>query len=225
MNNENGKHLRTVSVFVFLGFLMTIGMIIGTLLNPSGGQLHEVHHVQDIIDELSVASQFDLTIRLSSLVLDNFFIIGYIAVFYGLFIITKKQDSFFPMIGFALGLTTGFCDLIENAIQGALFTGVPNGWIPDSSVFSILWSFTFIKDISSYMAGFIFIVLLITDIQGHPKLRLHRILFAIFLGLYVGLGSIAIVEPSFLLYRSLSFVIDMFMAFILFNHAGKILNE
>ena len=225
MSNEDGFRLRTVSIFVFLGFIMTVGMIVTTIINPAGGQLHEVHHIQDIIDELTNATQYDLTIRLSSLVLDNFFIIGYIAVFYGLFLLTIKQDAFFPRIGFALGFTTGICDLIENAIQGALFTGVPNGWMPDSNVFSVLWSFTFIKDISSYMAGFIFVVLLITNLHNPAKLKLHKILFAIFLGLYVSLGSLAIIEPSFLLLRSLSFVVDMFMASVLFYNADKILNE
>ncbi len=99
--------------------------------------------------------------------------------------------------------------MVENAIHVALLNGIPAGWTPDGMYFATLWSFTFVKDLTSYMAGMIFIVMLIVTINDMPRIKTYKILLAILLCLYVGLGSIAIVDSSFLVLRNLSFVIDM----------------
>jgi len=215
--DDIASRLKTVSVFIFLGFLMTIGMTVMTLLNPGGGSLYEVRAIGNVIADLIAASAADINITLVSLVFDNFFIIGYLCIFYGLFLITKERDRVISMIGFALGLTTGFTDLIENAFQVALLTGVPNGWVPADSVFSSLWIVMYVKDISSYMAGFVFIVMLLLSLNDRQEIRLSKMVFVILLGLYVSLGVIAIIEPSFLVFRNLSFMIDLLIGSLLFR--------
>ncbi len=217
MMDDIASRLKVVSVFIFLGFLMTLGMTAMTLLIPGGGNLYEVRAIGNVIVDLLAASAQDINIILVSLVFDNFFIIGYLCIFYGLFLITKERDRVISMVGFALGLTTGFADLIENALQVALLTGVPNGWVPADSVFSSLWTVMYVKDISSYMAGFVFIVMLLLTLSDRQEIRVSKMVFVILLGLYVGLGVIAIIEPSFLIFRNLSFMIDMLIGSLLFR--------
>ncbi|MCK5390200.1 MAG: hypothetical protein KAJ36_06905, partial [Candidatus Thorarchaeota archaeon] len=217
MMDDIASRLKVVSVFIFLGFLMTLGMTVMTLLNPGGGNLYEVRAIGNVIADLIAASATDINIVLVGLVFDNFFIIGYLCIFYGLFLITKERDRVISMMGFALGLTTGFTDLIENALQVALLTGVPNGWVPADSVFSSLWIVMYVKDISSYMAGFVFIVMLLLSLNDRQEIRLSKLVFVILLGLYVSLGVIALVEPSFLIFRNLSFMIDMLIGSLLFR--------
>ncbi len=215
--DDIASRLRIVSVFIFLGFLMTLGMTAMTLLNPGGGSLYEVRVIGNVIADLLAASAADINITLVSLVFDNFFIIGYLCIFYGLFLITKERDRVIATVGFALGITTGFTDLIENAFQVALLTGVPNGWVPADSVFSSLWIVMYVKDISSYMAGFVFIVMLLLTLRDRQEIQLSKMVFVILLGLYVSLGIISIVEPSFLVFRNLSFMIDMLIGSLLFR--------
>ncbi|MFX1271458.1 MAG: hypothetical protein ACFFAX_07205 [Promethearchaeota archaeon] len=220
---DNSIRLRMASVFVFIGFLMTLGLTAVTLMSRGGSQLHEAMDPQVIIDDLSSATAADIDIRLAGIVFDTFFMVGYMAVFYGLYVLTKDKEAFFPKLALALGLTTGFCDLVENAIQVALFNGIPAGWSPDGLYFATLWSFTFVKDLTSYMAGMVFIVLLILTLSDPPNLRSTKLFLAILVGLYVVIGSIAVVESSFLLVRNLSFMIDMLLGSLILFRASNAL--
>ncbi|MGY5872052.1 MAG: hypothetical protein RTV72_07415 [Candidatus Thorarchaeota archaeon] len=217
MTDTIGPRLKVASVFIFLGFLMTLGMTATIFLNPGGGDLYELRPIADIIADLIGATAQDINIKLASLVFDNFFMIGYLAIFYGLFLLTKGKEDLIAKVAFALGSLTFISDLIENAFQVALLTGVPNGWVPADSVFSSLWVVMYVKDISSYMAGFTFIVLLLLSLSNPPEFRSPKLIFIILLGLYVGLGVVAIIEPSFLLFRNLSFMIDLLIASLLFR--------
>ncbi len=223
MIEELAEKYRIVSIFVFLGFLMTIGMAICTVSNPEGGQFHEVIDIQIIIDTLASSEQSELQARLLGIVLDNFFIIGYIAIFYGIYSLVETKDSLFAKLALAFGLTTGFCDMIENAIHVALINGIPSGWIPDPVIFVNLWTVTFVKDITSYMAGLIFVILLLLSLNETPSLRFSKLILALLVGLYVLLGSIAIVLPEVLTIRNLSFMIDMGIgSFLMFSISRKL---
>jgi sulfite exporter TauE/SafE len=217
MTESIGLKLKVASVFIFLGFLMTLGMTATTLLNPGGGDLYEVRLIGNVIADLVGASAQDINIKLAALVFDNFFMIGYLCIFYGLYLLTRDGEKLIAKVAFLLGSLTFLTDMIENAIQVALLTGVPNGWVPTDSVFSSLWVVMYVKDISSYMAGFTFIVLLLVFMSNPPEFRTSKLVFVILLGLYVGLGVIAIIEPSFLLFRNLSFMIDLLIASLLFR--------
>ncbi len=217
MTSEIGPKLKVASVFIFLGFLMTLGMTATTLLNPGGGNLYEVRPIANVIADLVAGSAQDINIKLASLVFDNFFMIGYLAIFFGLFLLTREKEELISKIAFLLGSLTFISDLVENAYQVALLTGVPNGWVPADNVFSSLWVVMYVKDISSYMSGFTFIVLLLLSMSNPPEFRTSKVLFVVLLGLYVGLGVVAIIEPSFLVFRNLSFMIDLLVASLLFR--------
>ena len=217
MTDAIGPKLKVASVFIFLGFLMTLGLTVTTLLNPGGGDLYEVRPIANVIADLAAATAQDINIKLASLVFDNFFMIGYLAIFFGLYVLTKEKEELIAKVAFLLGSVTFVTDMVENAFQVALLTGVPNGWVPADNVFSSLWVVMYVKDISSYMAGFTFIVLLLLSLSNPPEFRTSKMVFVILLGLYVGLGVVAIIEPSFLLFRNLSFMIDLLVASLLFR--------
>ena len=217
MTNAIAPKLKVASVFIFLGFLMTIGMTATTLLNPGGGDLYELRPITNVIADLISASAQDINIKLATLVFDNFFMIGYLAIFYGLYLVTRIKEEFLAKVAFALGSLTFITDIVENAFQVALLTGVPNGWVPQDAVFASLWTFMYVKDISSYMAGFTFIVLLILSLSDSPEYKSSKIIFVILLALYVSFGVVAIIEPSFLIFRNLSFMIDLLLASLLFR--------
>ncbi len=217
MTSEIGPRLKVASAFIFLGFLMTLGMTVTIFLNPGGGNLYEVRPIANVIADLIGASAQDINIKLASLVFDNFFMIGYLAIFFGLFLLTREKEELISKIAFLLGSLTFISDLVENAYQVALLTGVPNGWVPADNVFSSLWVVMYVKDISSYMSGFTFIVLLLLSLSNPPEFRTSKVLFVVLLGLYVGLGVVAIIEPSFLVFRNLSFMIDLLVASLLFR--------
>ncbi|MFW9844743.1 MAG: hypothetical protein ACFFEV_09215, partial [Candidatus Thorarchaeota archaeon] len=125
MTDNLGPKLKVVSVLIFLGFLMTLGMTVTTLLNPGGGNLYELRPIADIISDLVGATSLDIDIKLAALVFDNFFMIGYLAIFYGLFMLTKGKEDFIAKVAISLGSLTFIADLVENAYQIALLTGVP----------------------------------------------------------------------------------------------------
>ena len=79
MTNILGSRLNVASVFIFLGFLMTLGMTATTLLNPGGGDLYEVRPIASVIADLVAATPSDINIKLVSLIFDNFFMLGYLA--------------------------------------------------------------------------------------------------------------------------------------------------
>ena len=220
MTDNLGSRLKVVSAFIFLGFIMTLGMVATIFLNPSGGNLYEVRPIASVIADLVAASAQDINIKLLSLVFDNFFMIGYLSIFYGLFLMTREKEDLIAKVAFALGSLTFISDLIENSFQIALLTGIPNGWVPADNVFSSLWVIMYIKDISSYMAGFTFIVLLLLSLSNPPETRLSKMVFVILLGFYVCLGLAAIIEPPFLVFRNLSFMVDLLIAAILFHQLG-----
>lgn len=222
MTDAIGPRLKVVSVFIFLGFLMTLGMTATIFLNPGGGNLYEVRPIGNVIADLVAATAQDINIKLASLVFDNFFMIGYLAIFFGLFILTREKEELIAKVAFLLGSLTFVSDMVENAFQVALLTGIPNGWVPADNVFSSLWVVMYVKDISSYMAGFTFIVLLLLSLNDAPDIRTSKIVFMVLLGLYVGLGVIAIIEPSFLVFRNLSFMIDLLVASLLFRRMATL---
>jgi len=86
MTDAIGPKLKVASVFIFLGFLMTLGLTVTTLLNPGGGDLYEVRPIANVIADLAAATAQDINIKLASLVFDNFFMIGYLAIFFGLYV-------------------------------------------------------------------------------------------------------------------------------------------
>ncbi|MFW9853507.1 MAG: hypothetical protein ACFFFG_00505 [Candidatus Thorarchaeota archaeon] len=224
MSVPKSSELNMVSIMVFLGFIMTLGMVTTTVLYPDGGQFHLAMDPADIYTQLNAMSLPERDIMLAGIIFDTFFILGYLSLFYGLFLLVKHLGPFFPRLGLVLGMTTAGCDLIENALHIAFITGVFNGWNADPILWVYLWTFTFIKDLTSYMAGFIYVVLLVMTLSSPVGLRMTKLVFVLFFGFYILIGTLGVINPSFLIIRNLGFVIDLGVAAILFYRASKMEN-
>ncbi|MFW9780132.1 MAG: hypothetical protein ACFFE8_14890 [Candidatus Heimdallarchaeota archaeon] len=221
MFNSKSSELNMVAMMVFLGFIMTLGMVTTTVIYPDGGQFHLAMDPSDIYAQLSAMSLSERDIMLGGIVFDTFFILGYLSLFYGLFLLVRHQGIFFPRLGLSLGLATAVCDLIENALHIAFITGAFNDWNADPILWVYLWAFTFTKDLTSYMAGIINVVLLLVTFSSPVNLRVTKLIFIIFFAFYILVGSLGVINPSFLLIRNLGFVIDLGISAILFYRASK----
>jgi len=214
-SSSHSNKFGMLTVFVFVGFLMSMGMVTLTILNTDVGQYHKVESPATIVAELSGDSNL-LMMDLVGVALDNLFIIGYFSIFYGIYLLTRRTDKILSTTAFSLGISTAIFDIIENSFLITLFTGVPVNFTPESLVFSLQWLATSIKDISSYISGALFVLLLLVGMNTPPELRMRKITLALFLVLYVVLGSLGIVGSIFLTLRNLLFVIDMFVALVIF---------
>jgi hypothetical protein len=206
--------IRLTAIMILLGFVMTLGMISINILDIKAVQYHDPKDSVEITNDIK-DNPDRVNLILLGILFDNFFILGYTGIFYALYLYTK-HTNFWAKIGIIAGFSTAIFDIIENAIQVALLQGISEGWDPNNLIWVFLWGFTFIKDISSYLAGFVFIVLLIVTINDSPELKTTKLIVAVLLGIYVLVGSLGLVNPAFLLIRNLSFVIDLLIAGILF---------
>lgn len=206
------SQMRLATIFVSLGFLITLGLIGITLLDNDAGQFHDPMNPQMIVADNS--SENRTTLNLLSIALDNFFILGYTAIFYVMYLFTKHVN-FWAKTGLALGLSTAVFDVLENAIL-VMLNRIGTNFTPDPLIWVVLWFFTFVKDISSYMSGFVFAVLLIATLNHTPELRMTKIIIGFMLILYIIIGSLGLINPLFLTIRNLAFVANLFIASILF---------
>jgi hypothetical protein len=206
---------KLISVFVFIGFLITVGLLLLTLANPATSQYHIIENPATIKATLT-ADPMLVASNLAGIALDNFFIVGYFAIFYGLYLLTKPVDINVARAAFLFGSMTVLFDLLENSVLISIFNGVPAGYEPDNLIFGLLWVCTSIKDSSSYISAIIFFVLLLQGRNHYRPLKTTKIVLALFLLLYFALGSLGIISSIFLLLRNLSFVVDMAVSTVLF---------
>ena len=218
---EEGAKFRVLTVFILIGFLMTLGLVFLTVAFPdSSGQYHEIINPADIKTELATNSE-QVNISLYSIVIDNFFILGYFALFYGAYLLTKHLDPVLPRVGFIMGISTAVFDILENSVLLGLINGVPAGYEPVDLMFGIQWLFMSIKDISSVIATLIFAVLLILSLNKTEKNKTLILVLAVFLLFYTILGSLGLMDPLFLQLRNLSFVLDMAVASVVFYSISR----
>ena len=217
----DGSKFKVLTVFVLIGFVMTLGLVVLTILFPdSSGQYHEIINPADIKTELVTNSE-QANISLYSIIIDNFFILGYFSLFYGAYLLTKHLDPVLPRVGFIMGISTAVFDILENAVLLGLLNGVPAGYEPVDLMFGIQWLFMSIKDISSVIATLIFAVLLLLSLNKTEMNRVAILVLAIFLLMYTVLGSLGLMNPLFLQLRNLSFVLDMAVASVVFYSISR----
>ncbi len=219
-SNETRKNpYLVISFFTAFGFLMTIGFILISFVEPNASQFHVATNQSKVITTYQDAN----AARFSglSITLDTFFLIGYTAIFYGLYLLSKDENLFFSRVALSSGMATAVLDLLENAILTSLAIGIPNGYHPDDLVFGVLWSITYLKDAFSYVAAFIFFALLILSTSTDANFKKHRIIFAIMLAFHAFVGTMSFAYPELLLIRDLGFVMDLIIATILFLLIAK----
>ncbi len=220
-DESNQNPFLVISVLTAFGFLMTIGFILISIIEPNASQFHVARNQSEVISayqDAAVAQFSGLSVTL-----DTFFLIGYTAIFYGLYLLSKDENLFFSRVALSSGIATAILDLLENAILTSLIIGIPRGYQPDNLAFVLLWSITYLKDAFSYVAAFTFVVLLVLSITtgSLSDFKSYRIIFVIILAFYVFFGVLSFAYPELLLIRDLGFVVDMLIATILFFLMSK----
>jgi hypothetical protein len=220
MEVETAK-FKFLTWFVFIGFLMTIGMVFLTVMFPNyTGQLHVIENPTTIINNIKTDTDYQ-NIALISIILDNFFIFGYFTLFYGAYLLTKNLDPFIPKASLVIGILTAIFDVLENALLIGIFNGIPVNYTPDNLIYGILWFFVSVKDIFSVLAAFSFAVMFLLTLNDPKYLRMEKLVLAVFLLLFTTLGALGLMSSLFLQLRNLTFVIDLAVATAIFYSISR----
>jgi hypothetical protein len=216
-----GSKFKVLTVFVVIGFLVTIGLVFLTVMFPDSlGQIHEIDDPVSIANEL-LANPEQRNISLYSIILDNFFILGYFSLFYGVYLLTKDLDPVIPKSAFILGIFTAVFDILENSLLLGILNGVPVGFTPEELLFGIFWFFMSVKDIFAVLTTFTFAILLLIGLNDQKSIRIHKLVLAGFLLLFTFLGSLGLMSPLFLQLRNVSFVVDLAVASVVFYSISR----
>ena len=213
---------KIISAFVFIGFLATIGLLLLTIIVPDASQFHlpasDTTSLQLLMPSNMTRSQANQNIQ--SIIIDNFFIVGYTGIFLGAYLYVKEV-KYYAKFALIFGLLTTATDFIENAMVVAISNSMVIGYKPDPLLWGIFWSISSLKDISAYVSTFTFAVLFLLTLNDQPKIRFNKLVFVILLFLFAIIGSFGLFSALFLTLRNVLFVFDLVIASILFYKTNE----
>ena len=214
------SQFKIISAFVFLGFIATMGLLLLTFVAPDASQFHlpsdeAVHLLMPTTMTRDQANQ-----NIWSIIIDNFFIVGYTGIFIGSYLYVKKA-GYYAKFALIFGLVTTATDIIENAIVVAISNSMTIGYQPDPLLWGLFWSISALKDISAYISAFSFTILFVLTLNDEPTIRFNKAVFAILFALFAFIGSIGLFFPLFLTLRNILFVVDLIIASYLFYRTDE----
>ncbi len=209
------SQFKIISAFVFLGFIATMGLLLLGFIAPDASQFHlpSDQAVQLLMPSTMTRDQANQ--KIWSIIIDNFFIVGYTGIFIGSYLYVRKV-GYYAKFALIFGLVTTATDVIENAIVVAISNSMTIGYQPDPLLWGFFWSISALKDISSYVAAFSFAVLFVLTLNDDPSVRFNKIVFTILFALFAFIGSLGLFSPLFLTLRNVLFVVDLIIASYLF---------
>ena len=205
------SQFKIISVFVFLGFLATMGLLLLSFIAPDASQFHlpSDNAVQLLMPSTMTRDQANQNIW--SVIIDNFFIVGYTGIFIGSYLYIKEA-GFYAKFALIFGLVTTATDIIENAIVVAISNSMTIGYQPDPLLWGLFWSISAVKDISAYVSAFSFAILFLLTLNDKPTVRFNKLVFAVLFILFAFIGSLGLFSPLFLTLRNVLFVVDLLLA-------------
>ena len=209
------SQFKIISVFVFLGFLATMGLLLLSFIAPDASQFHlpSDNAVQLLMPSTMTRDQANQNIW--SVIIDNFFIVGYTGIFIGSYLYIKEA-GFYAKFALIFGLVTTATDIIENGIVVAISNSITIGYQPDPLLWGLFWSISAVKDISAYVSAFTFAILFLLTLNDKPAIRFNKLVFAVLFILFAFIGSLGLFSPLFLTIRNVLFVVDLLLASYLF---------
>jgi len=208
---------KIISAFVFLGFLATMGLLALRFIAPTASQFHlPAEGDTDLVFPTTMTrEQADANIW--SVIIDNFFIVGYTGIFIGAYLYVREVD-YYAKFAFVFGLVTTAMDIVENAFIVAISNSMAmtTSYKPEPLLWGIFWSISAVKDISAYISAFTFAVLFLLTLNDKPSLRSNKLIFVVLLLFFALIGSLGLFNPTFLTIRNVLFVLDLVIASILF---------
>ena len=211
----NNSQFKIISVFVFLGFLATMGSLLLIFIAPDASQFHlpSDNAVQLLMPSSMTRDQANQNIW--SIIMDNFFIVGYTGIFIGSYLYIKEA-GYYAKFALIFGLVTSATDIIENGIVVAISNSMTIGYKPDPLLWGLFWSISAVKDISAYVSAFSFAILFLLTLNDKPPVRFNKLVFAVLFILFAFIGSLGLFSPLFLTIRNVLFVVDLLLASYLF---------
>lgn len=208
MSNNNEDDITFPSQFDFaaigsaLGCLAVLAMIILSINTAS--EVSSLDQAQNIQLFETAITQYK-TQSLILVVLDTIFVIGYLSLFIGLWMIIRDFGDIMTQTPLVLGLLVAIGDLVENAILISLITGINNQWQPDEMIYVWLFTLNNLINILSYAAATLFAILFLM-IWRPNSLKFY---IGILLLAYAIIGFIAVIYPALLIARSVVFVVGL----------------
>lgn len=206
---------KIIASFVFVGFLATMGLLVLRFVAPNASQFHlpSDSAIQLVMPSTMTRAQADENIW--SVIIDNFFIVGYTGIFFGAYLYIK-DIGYYAKFALFFGLVTTLTDIIENAMVVAISNSMTFGYQPDPLLWGLFWSISALKDISAYVATFTFALLFLVTLNEKPSIRTNKLVFVILLFLFAIIGSLGLFSPMFLNIRNILFVVDLVIASYIF---------
>lgn len=218
----NQNPFKIISAFIFIGFLATLGLFFLSFVAPNASQFHlpadSSINTQLLYPSNMTRNQADQNIF--SVVIDNFFIVGYTGIFFGAYLYLREGEknnfNYYAKFALVFGLLTTITDFIENAMVVAISNSMVIKYQPDPLLWGLFWSISSLKDISAYVSTFTFAILFLLTLNTKPLIRFNKIVFIVLLLLFAFIGSLGLFSPLFLTLRNILFVFDLLIASILF---------
>ena len=213
MNKD--EKFKLIGLVTLLGGIFSLAMAALILSLGKPPQFFDAKNISEVISELRNNNKFVSTLLLFT-AFDNLFVVGYMTLFYGVYLITKGYEENLSKLALLFGWLTGLFDLIENAFNVFLAVGVTHGFEPGELYFTLMWSSTYLKDGFSVVATYLFFVIFLGKIIFEREYKAGELIIAILLLFYVITGSTTIINPAFVAIRNITLVLVMFIASIVF---------
>ena len=209
------KRFKLIGLVTLLGAFFSLAMASLTISLGKPPQFFDAKNTSEIISELRDNSSL-VSILLLFTAFDNLFVIGYMTLFYGVYLLTKDYEENLSKLALTFGWLTGLFDLVENAFNVFLAVGATHGFEPGELFFTFMWSSTYLKDGFSVIATYLFFVLFLGKIIFEKEYKFSEVVIAVLLLFYVITGSTTIVNPAFVALRNITLVVVMFIASAVF---------
>ncbi len=216
----NEKRFKLIGLVTLLGAFFSLAMASLTISLGKPPQFFDARNTNNIISELKDNTELVSTLLLFT-AFDNLFVVGYMILFYGVYLLTREYEENLSKLALAFGWLTGIFDLIENTFNVFLAVGATHGFEPGELFFTFMWSSTYLKDGFSIIATYLFFVLFLGKIIFEKEYNSSEVIIAVLLLFNVITGTTTIVNPAFVVLRNITLVVVMFIASIVFMREKK----
>ena len=201
-----------------------MGLLLLGFIAPEGTQFHLPSDLSLQFTMPSSMTRTQADQNILSVIVDNFFIVGYTGIFLGAYLYVKEM-GYYAKFALIFGLITSLMDIFENAMVVAISNSMVIGFHPDPLLWGLFYSISALKDISAYISTFTYAILFLISLNYKPAIRLNKLVFIILLILFAIIGSLGLFSPLFLNLRNILFVLDLIIAsYIFYKTDESILN-
>lgn len=220
--NENGTSIPDSFTFAavgtMIGLVAVILLVIMSLIFPS--ELGSIDRAQSIGELVIILTQYPNE-ALTILVLDTIFIVGYLSLFIGLYMMSRDFADLLPKLALVLGVMVGLLDLVENALLITIIQGFSQGWQPDLDYFRSIFILNSVIDVFSYSTALIFALIFVVIYRPWHK----KFILGLLLLIYTIIGLSSVIFPGLLIVRAILFIIGMAYGTVIIGQEEHIPSE